>query len=129
MAGPYSEDRARAWIMERDREGTTLLVVETDSDQPVGLMILFESVVADGDLVDVRLGYLLAESAWGRGFASELVERFVIWCRRQRKLRSIAGGVERGNAASARVLTKNGFVPRAADIGGGSQVYELALLE
>ena len=31
--------------------------------------------------VEVRLGYLVSEAAWGRGFATELVKGLFDWCR------------------------------------------------
>lgn len=109
--GPFTLDRSRDWIRERDDESVTLLVMDRASRDPVGLVILFEILVDDGPETDVRLGYVLAEAAWGRGLASELVEGFVSWVRAQSSIRSIGAGVERDNAASARVLTKNGFTP------------------
>jgi len=110
--GHYSVARVRQWIEERDNEGTTLLVVDKSTKMPVGLMILFETDAENGDSgVEVRLGYLLSESEWGKGFASELVKGFVGWCRDQPSILSIAGGVARDNPASRRVLEKNGFQP------------------
>ena len=106
--GLYTHERAAGWIEARDREGTTLLVVNRSEREPVGLLLFFESD-EDPSRVDVRLGYLISESAWGHGFATELVRGFVGWCRSQ-DVSSITGGVERGNAASIRVLEKNGFV-------------------
>lgn len=103
--GPYNLSRARQWIKERDKEGVTLLAVDTASEQAIGMIILFESD-ASGNL---RLGYLLNESAWGKGFASELVGGFVSWCRHH-DIHSVTGGVERSNVASRRVLEKCGFV-------------------
>jgi len=84
-----------------------LLVVEKDGGTPIGLVFVHED--EQGGDVDVRLGYLLAESAWGRGLATELVRGFVDVCR-DRGARSIAGGVGKSNAASRRVLEKCGFV-------------------
>lgn len=108
----YTVDRARRWIAERDAEGATLLVVSKSSGQALGLMLLFEASPPDDlDGTEVRLGYLLAEAAWGQGLASELVAGFVAWCRTQPGVGSIAGGVEPGNVASQRVLEKNGFRP------------------
>lgn len=124
--GRYPPDRARKWIDERDAEGPCLLVVERESREPVGLVILFESDVADG--VEVRLGYLLAEGAWGRGLASELVGGFVAWCREQSALGSIVAGVETTNPASAEVLLKNGFVATNSSPPHEAQLYELSLL-
>ena len=110
--GPYSTARARQWIEDRDNEGTTLLVVDKATQDPVGLIIL-SSTTADSTAagVEVRLGYLLAQSVWGQGLASELIAGLVNWCREQVDIASLAGGVARDNPASKRVLEKNGFHP------------------
>jgi RimJ/RimL family protein N-acetyltransferase len=126
--GKYTVERAASWIEERDREGTTLLAVDNETNRPIGLMILFEvpsERATDG--VEVRIGYLLAETAWGRGFASELVSGFVEWCRNQASILSLAGGVERDNVASIRVLEKNGFHPVQDEDARGEQMYRLDL--
>ena len=128
--GEYTRDRAAEWIAERDGEGPTLLVIERSTNQAVGLMILFESAAEDSpDDVDVRLGYLLAESAWGKGLASEMIGGFVGWCRTAGSIRSVAGGVQRDNAPSARVLEKNGFLPITSEPVGsdGDRLFELRL--
>ena len=91
--GSYSLDRARDWVKERDCEGVTLLVVEKASRKPIGLIILFDTANG-GEGAELRLGYLLAESAWGKGFASELIMGFVEWCRHA-EVASITGGVGR----------------------------------
>jgi RimJ/RimL family protein N-acetyltransferase len=123
--GTYDRSRALNWIKERDDESATLLAVDRTTSAPIGLMILFEipSPGLDG-LLDIRLGYLLAEAAWGRGFGSEMVAGFVEWCRSSNSVRSIAGGVGADNPASARVLTKNGF-KLAGTEDSGEQLYEL----
>ena len=127
--GPFTIDRAIEWITARDSEGPTLLVVDRSNRQAVGLVILFESVAEDGTGVDVRLGFILAEASWGRGLASELIEGFVRWCRTQSGVRSLAGGLEPGNAASRRVLEKNGFEPveDSDDAPDAIQFFELRL--
>lgn len=92
--GEYTLERAREWVQERDREGATLLVVERSSRMPVGLVILFEIDHEDDDSAEVHLGYLLAESAWGLGLASELICGLVECCRTA-GVASLVGGVER----------------------------------
>jgi RimJ/RimL family protein N-acetyltransferase len=125
--GVYTRKRAQAWIAERDQESTTLLVIHRDSGEPVGLVILFEIATDDpAGHVDLRIGYLLAESHWGRGFAGEVIEGLVSWCRSHPLISSIAGGVSQENVASARALLRNGFVA-AADPQNGEQIYELCL--
>jgi len=123
--GDYSLERARAWIEDRDNEGTTLLVLDRSTGRAIGLIILFETdAPARPGSREVRLGYLLSETAWGKGYASELVEGLVDWCRRQANIISVAGGVEKDNPASRRVLEKNGFRP-AQDEGELHQEEEL----
>jgi RimJ/RimL family protein N-acetyltransferase len=126
--GSYSAERARAWIGDRDSEGSTLFVVEKATDQAIGLMILFET---DADSVaggaEIRLGYLLAEHAWGKGYVTELIRDFVRWCRGQTGIRCLVGGVERGNAASIRVLKKNGFQAVHDDNAAGGELFRLTL--
>lgn len=128
--GNYTVSRAREWIGERDQEGTTLLVIDKSTKEPVGLVILIEVESENAiDGIEVRLGYLLSELAWGRGLATELVKGFVAWCRTQAPIAKLAGGVDANNPASMRVLEENGFRPV---VGGGEfspshQIYRLRL--
>jgi RimJ/RimL family protein N-acetyltransferase len=121
--GTYSEARTRKWIRDRDREGTQLLVTSRSSGEPVGLLLLHEERRSGGG-VAWRLGYLLAESQWGRGLASELVGGFVEWARNQGP-GSIVAGVSVTNPASIRVLEKSGFT-LAADVDATERFYQAA---
>lgn len=123
---PYTLERAEAWIAERDDEGVTLLAVEKSSGNAIGIVILFES---DKDQYgsDLRLGYMLAESSWGKGLASELINGFVIWCRKN-NIRSVTGGVEDDNIASRRVLEKCGFIQIPSDERAREQLFVLQIL-
>ncbi len=106
--GNYTVDRARAWIEERDTESPTLLVMEADTARPVGLVVLV-SVPLDYSMVDVRIGYVIAEASWGRGFATELLSGLIDWMRTERSVRTLTGGVDLTNLASVRVMENNGF--------------------
>jgi ribosomal-protein-alanine N-acetyltransferase len=127
--GEYTPHRARQWVAERDREGPTLLAVERSSAEVVGLLIPFESEAPEGSGVGIRLGYMLAESAWGQGLGSELVEGFVAWCRAQTEIRSIIAGVAADNPASIRILEKSGFAPNRepADDPTAERIFQLQL--
>lgn len=125
--GPFGPERARRWIEQRDGEGATLLARDRRSGQAIGLLVLHEIADATAAVVDVRLGYLVAESAWGQGYGRELVAGFVGWCRGQPAIRSLAGGVEAGNVASIRILEACGFVPEPGAADGDSLVYRLDL--
>ena len=124
--GDFTPERARDWIRERDREATTLLIVEKASRSPVGLLLLYEE--DSDDATQVRLGYLLAESWWGRGFATEAIEGLVQWCRVEPRLASLIAGVASDNQASKRVLEKSGF-SRDPDSGTieNDETYRLVL--
>lgn len=93
------------WIT--GRQATTDVYLVTASSTLIGLLFLFNSPQADGDL---NLGYLFSENAWGQGYASELVAGLVQALGNDFNGR-IHGGVAIDNPASARVLEKAGFVP------------------
>jgi len=120
--GPFDQARAEAWIAEVDAEATGLLVVERESRSPVGLLIVFEEVVAPEE-TDVRIGYMLSEPNWGKGFASELVAGLVGWCRSTPSVIRVIAGVERANVPSIRVLEKAGF--EALDTDGDEMSFAL----
>ncbi len=104
--GEYTLERAQGWIRERDREGVTLIVIDKDSRNPIGFIILFET--ANHNSLELRLGYMLTEAVWGKGLASEPINCFIQWCNHH-AVASVTGGVEHDNIASRRVLEKCGF--------------------
>lgn len=116
--GGLSIERAEAWIRERDAESPTLLATERTSGDAIGLVIVYETPL-DGGTVDVRIGYVIAEEAWGQGMATELVGGLVEWARPQPWVQTLTAGVETANGASTRVLTKNGF-----ELVGGAEAGE-----
>ncbi|WP_051560072.1 GNAT family N-acetyltransferase [Marinobacterium jannaschii] len=123
--GSYTLERAEAWIAERDDEGVALLAIEKSSGNAIGIILLFEAA-KDKDGSDLRLGYMLGESSWRKGFASELVNGFVAWCQ-DNKIKSVTGGVERDSIASRRVLEKCGFMHTASDERSGDQLFVLKI--
>lgn len=111
--GEFTDERARAWIEEREADSTTLLVTDKASREPIGLLIL-AAVPADGtlpadDATDLRIGYLINETWWGRGIATELVAELVDRARSDPDIVSVTGGVDPSNGASIRVLEHSGF--------------------
>lgn len=115
--GSYSIGRASEWIAQRDAEGITLLIIEKSTGSAIGFIILFGSP----DSKDLRLGYLLEEASWGKGYASELIGGFINWCRHH-GIHRVTGGVEPDNFASIRVLEKNGFI-RDQESHGDQQIF------
>jgi len=97
------------WIKEVSKESNFLLVQLEETQEIVGFIFLYE---LDSHKVpmDLRLGYLLSEDAWGHGLGSELIEGLLTWCRSSGKISTITGGVEPDNIGSIKVLKKNGFI-------------------
>jgi len=123
--GNFTIDRARRWIRDRDAESPTLLAIDRGTEAAVGVLILFESSHPKLPGVELRIGYVIAERAWGQGYASELLAGLVEWARADERVRSLLGGVAADNPASAHVLRKRGF-SRLPDTTTAEQVYELS---
>ena len=121
---PWAES-ASDWIDDRDAEASMLLVVESESGRPVGIVVLAEAPISTTE-VDVRIGYLIAEGVWGQGMATELVLGLVAWARRQPGIRTVTGGVDPANRGSVRVLEKCGFDPIGPP-NTGAQEYQLEI--
>ena len=102
------------WVSAQSGEGDVFCVRDGETQDLLGLLILVGFEEPDGVLT-VRLGYLLAENAWGKGIATELVKGFVHWCEEQDFSIQLLGGVEKENGASTSVLIKAGF-EKAADL-------------
>ncbi len=100
-----------------------MLILDRSSKKPIGLMIVFKT---DDESIGrvVRIGYMLAESAWGQGIGTELLRGFIDWCKTA-KVSSIIGGVERDNIASQRVMEKTGFVVQPGKASDGELFYRL----
>jgi RimJ/RimL family protein N-acetyltransferase len=120
--GPYSVERAASWIRDRDAEGTQLLALSSSTREPVALLLLHEEESALADRPEVRIGYLVSERQWGRGFASELLFGLIDWARAS-GVASIVAGVAPGNGASIRVLEKCGLTRVERRSPTGSELF------
>lgn len=123
--GEYSMERAAGWVEERDLESTNLLIWNRASGQPIGLMIVFKTGDEPGGDA-VRIGYMLAENAWGLGLGTELLRGFIDWCQ-SAGVSSIIGGVERDNVASQRVMEKTGFRLQPGTASDSELIYWLEI--
>lgn len=114
-------DGVSSWIDARAEESEVLLIEWKDGGKLVGLMIL----ASDPDVAEmptIHIGYLLAETHWGQGLATELMQGFVSAVKNDGPLR-LVGGVDKGNPASARVLQKAGFVLEPERSPADSDMY------
>ncbi len=79
----------------------------------------------DESTVDVRIGYVIAETSWGRGLATELLSGLVDWMRIEPSIHTLTGGVDLTNHASVRVMENNGF--HRISNGESTATYQLDL--
>jgi len=105
---------AQKWIEDRDEESNFLTVELLATNEIIGFIFLYE-LGSEENSLDLRFGYLLSESNWGKGFGTELVKDLVKWCKAIDTINSISGGVEIDNIGSIRVLEKTGFSPSTID--------------
>ena len=80
----------------------------------------FHGIPDDGEMVEI--GYSIAASARGRGYATEAVEALIGFALLQRGVRRVRAETTRANPASRRVLEKAGMRLTGAD--GELLVYE-----
>ena len=105
---PYAAEDARSFVArEQDPAHPTLLIIEPASGRTVGCVGL-------GAKTDpghaAELGYWLARSFWGRGYATEAARGLLEFARLLGH-RMVAAGHFVDNPASGRVLRKLGFQP------------------
>jgi ribosomal-protein-alanine N-acetyltransferase len=93
---------------QRRRNGCApWVVVAKEHDGIVGFGGLYEDPFDRGWGVEV--GYFFAPTAWGRGYATELIRFCIDVARREQRWPLIRAFAHPDNAASRRVLVKAGF--------------------
>ena len=127
---PYTEESADWWLE---------MVSEHDGKDGV-----FRAVAADGKVVgnisieqkadvyckDGEIGYLLLTEYWSKGIMTEAVRQICEIAFLELDIIRITGLVYTPNAASRRVLEKNGFVQEGLQrnaVYKGGKVYDLCL--
>ncbi|MEU2430377.1 GNAT family N-acetyltransferase [Streptomyces sp. NPDC007861] len=120
MTGPEAEEymvRVREWAAADPIE-QYVLGVDVGGDL-VGVVKLGRRPGGHG-----RLGCVLREDCWGRGYATSAVRQLVAFAFTTAGLESLGGKHHPGNPASGRVLTKAGFT--RLGIRDGMIEYHLA---
>ncbi len=102
--GLNTEADIQQLLTRLDTESHILLIRETEQGHLLGMAFL-----SDSQDPDVQLGYLLGEAWWGAGYASELLQGLIPWCRQQGRWQRIMAGVDPDNQASIGLLNKVGF--------------------
>ena len=99
LGGALAHPNERAWY--------AMWMIELRDGTHVG-ELCFKGVSPDGA---VEIGYGIAESYEGHGYATEAVSAVTEWAARQEGIKCVEAEAEEDNLASLRVLEKSGFVP------------------
>ncbi|MCZ6701806.1 MAG: GNAT family N-acetyltransferase [Ignavibacteria bacterium] len=117
-------DKAENWISERKSDSNLYSITLTETKKIIGFLFLYIGNKIN-ESYELRLGYLLTESIWGKGIGSELIKGLVEWCNSIKIIKSISGGVEKDNAGSIRVLEKNGFYKSNEELPEDMLLYKI----
>ncbi len=116
--------KAEKWLLERKMDSNFYIISLTEPNELIGFLFLYTENERKGS-IELRLGYLLSESIWGKGIGSELIKGLVTWCDDTKSISSISGGVEKDNIGSRKVLEKNGFYKSNEKLPDGILLYKI----
>ena len=114
---PRGTSQIAAWIQAREAESDVFSVSDLNSGLLLGLLIL-----AHDDAQTVHLGYMLADAAWGRGYATEVI-RGLLRATPEGQGVTFVAGVNFDNPASYGVLLKCGFAISQELSAPGTRFY------
>ena len=106
----------------------TFMVRERGREEIVGNCGVFHSWRGLGEDFDDKpeAGWILAESAFGKGIAHEAMTAALDWFAREHGAREVVAMISPGNAPSLRLAGKLGFTPtRRAVLPGGDEAVQL----
>jgi RimJ/RimL family protein N-acetyltransferase len=110
---PWTLLQAAVDSIEKDRRGAldgtsvSLGLFRRSDEALIGSCCLFQ---IDMQCRRAEIGYILASSAWGRGFASEAISALLAHAFDEMKLNRIEADIDPLNIPSARALERQGFV-------------------
>lgn len=116
--------KAETWIQERKEDSYFYSITSTESKEIIGFLFLYENEESNQS-TELRLGYLLTETVWGKGMGSELIAGLLEWSKNTGIIDSISGGVEKDNIGSIKVLEKNGFSQSTEELPDNMLLYQI----
>ena len=101
---PYAET-ARDFDMERYISNDSVFAIRLkETGRVIGLILSFDETEDS-----CEVGYAISSRAWGRGYATEALKRFIEYCFEERGMSTVRAGFFTGNDASRRVMEKCGM--------------------
>jgi len=115
---PYPEGQAEPYVFstrEANHEGKSLGLVIAPKPKPQSVIGAMSLTTVDTDPTRLTLGYWIAVSHWGKGFASEAAFSMIQAGFSLSKAEAIDATVKPENTASKRILAKIGFQERGRE--------------
>lgn len=75
------------------------------------------AIVANEDVTEAEIEYLLLPDYWGKGYGSRLAETLISMAQEVKSIKKVTAITDPNNVGSKKILLKNGFV--------SSKVYEI----
>jgi len=105
-----SISEAQEWLKKMVSESRLFMVKDTDTNTIIGFVFVFV-----GNNADAHIGYLLGESYWGKGYATELLKGLIDFIKHENKIMRLIAGVATNNIVSSKLLHKLGFLKSASE--------------
>jgi len=104
-----SIEEAQKWLVKLRSESQLLLIKQADKNCTIGFLFIHSDQTKQA-----HIGYLLGEEFWGQGFATEVLQGLLAFAAQHTDWTHIIGGVTKDNTASAKLLSKLGFIPSSS---------------
>ncbi len=112
---------AREWLKQVISDGRLFVVKLVGESKSIGFIFL--STENSGD---THIGYLLAESYWGKGYATEILKGLIDFIKSEDQVTRLIAGVATDNVASIKLLQKLDFIHSSTE-DNGTIFYEYQL--
>ncbi len=110
---PFALSDAERFLAGLEPERDRAFMIDHRSFGPIGVLGFHEGPTCaspSGAALSPEIGYWLARTFWGRGFATEALLAALPWAAASWGRRAVAAGHFADNPASGRVLEKAGFL-------------------
>lgn len=101
---------AKTWFDRMNSESSLFVIKHNESNKIMGFIFAFVE-----NERDAHIGYLLGESYWKQGYASEVLKGFLLNAKKQKKWNKLIAGVDSNNEVSSKLLLKTGFITLLTD--------------
>jgi len=105
-----SNSAAKDWLHKMVSESRLLAVKHRETNTLIGFVFIF---VEHG--TDAHIGYLLGESHWRKGYATELLQGLIYFVMNDKKWDKLIAGVDASNKVSSKLLLKLGFIEQESE--------------